>query len=71
MLLGTNTADAGDLLLLLSAADHDVPFTLPEDVPGSWRLCIDTWEVEESEGAANQLSALLCRPRSLMLLERL
>jgi glycogen operon protein len=71
MLLGTVSADAGDLLVLLSATDHEIQFTLPGDVVGPWQVLVDTW-LSSGDGwsGSGETSDLRIRPRSLMVLER-
>ena len=42
MLLGAESAATGDLLVLLSAADGELEFALPEDLAPTWRVCLDS-----------------------------
>jgi hypothetical protein len=70
MLLGADSPGNGDLLVLLSAEDRDVGFTLPDDFAGSWRVCLDSVEAHPAAEAGEVESPFCLRSPCVMVLER-
>jgi glycogen operon protein len=70
MLLRTEDEGAGDLLLLLSSRDGEIPFRLPGDTQGRWRACIDTSVPDAQPEPAAVGPDITLPPRSVLVLER-
>jgi glycogen operon protein len=70
MLLGAESAAAGDLMILLSAADDDLEFALPEDLGTGWRVCLDSCDIAGLSGPADKSSPVFLGSRCILVLER-
>jgi pullulanase/glycogen debranching enzyme len=70
MLLGADSPEKGDLLVLLSAEDRDVGFTLPDDVAGGWRVCLDSGDIREPAEVGDVESPVRVQSRCVIVLER-
>jgi glycogen operon protein len=71
MMLRAESADAGDLLVLLSAAAVDIMFGLPGDAGSGWVVCLDAADSAEGHRTGGDMPGILVRSHGLIVLERL
>jgi isoamylase len=70
MLLGSESATTGDLLMLLSAADHALEFVLPEGLAALWRVCLDSRYPAQPPATVQGSTPVPLESRCVLVLER-